>query len=213
MRRESRSMTSSDAPTMGARSILLMMSRSERVMPGPALARNLVARGNVDHVEREVGQLRTEGGGQIVAAAFDENHVEVAEATGESLDRLEIDRCIFPNCRMRTAAGFDTDDALGRKRLVAHQERGVLLRVDVVGHHGDFEAPAQRATQGERQGGLARANRAADAHPQRLCAFHPRSGTAACIASRGEPTPARNRARNWQSRRRRVRVRPPPRPG
>ena len=31
----SRSITSSEAPTIGARSILLMTSRSERVMPGP----------------------------------------------------------------------------------------------------------------------------------------------------------------------------------
>ena len=33
----SRSITSSEAPTIGARSILLMTSRSERVMPGPPL--------------------------------------------------------------------------------------------------------------------------------------------------------------------------------
>src|SRR4029079_9929798 len=35
MRRASRSMTSREAPTCGARSILLMTRRSERVMPGP----------------------------------------------------------------------------------------------------------------------------------------------------------------------------------
>ena len=33
----SRSITSSEAPTIGARSILLMTSRSELVMPGPPL--------------------------------------------------------------------------------------------------------------------------------------------------------------------------------
>ena len=33
----SRSITSSEAPTMGARSILLMTSRSDLVMPGPPL--------------------------------------------------------------------------------------------------------------------------------------------------------------------------------
>jgi hypothetical protein len=37
MRRASRSITSRDAPTKGARSILLITSRSERVMPGPPL--------------------------------------------------------------------------------------------------------------------------------------------------------------------------------
>src|SRR3989442_1565595 len=37
IRRASRSMTARSAPTWGARSILLMTSRSERVMPGPPL--------------------------------------------------------------------------------------------------------------------------------------------------------------------------------
>src|SRR5215813_4362950 len=37
MRLASRSMTASEAPTWGARSILLITSRSERVMPGPPL--------------------------------------------------------------------------------------------------------------------------------------------------------------------------------
>src|SRR5690606_22167641 len=35
IRRESRSITSSEAPTWGARSVLLMISRSDLVMPGP----------------------------------------------------------------------------------------------------------------------------------------------------------------------------------
>ena len=37
MRLESVAMTSSEAPTMGARSILLITSKSERVMPAPPL--------------------------------------------------------------------------------------------------------------------------------------------------------------------------------
>src|SRR6266700_318775 len=43
MRLASRSMTSSEAPTCGARSILLMTRRSERVMPGPPLEGSLSA--------------------------------------------------------------------------------------------------------------------------------------------------------------------------
>ena len=64
----SRSITSSDAPTIGARSILLMTSRSDLRDAGPALARDLVAGGDVDHVERQVGQLGAEGRGEVVAA-------------------------------------------------------------------------------------------------------------------------------------------------
>src|SRR3569833_3327568 len=38
---------------------------------GPALARNLVASGDGDHVESQIGQLGTESGAEIVAATLD----------------------------------------------------------------------------------------------------------------------------------------------
>ena len=40
---------------------------------GPALARDLVARGDVDDVDRQVGELGREGRGQVVAAALDQD--------------------------------------------------------------------------------------------------------------------------------------------
>jgi len=49
-----------------------MTSRSERVIR-PALAWNLVARGNVDHIDRQVDQLRAESRREIVAAGFNKN--------------------------------------------------------------------------------------------------------------------------------------------
>src|ERR1700759_1185367 len=80
IRLASRSITSSEAPTCGARSILLITRRSERVMAGPALGRDLVAGGDVDHVDGEVGELGREGGGEVVAAGFDQDEVEIGEA-------------------------------------------------------------------------------------------------------------------------------------
>ena len=47
---------------------------------GAAFAGDFVAGGNVDDVDGEVGQLRAEGGGQVVAAAFDEDELQVGEA-------------------------------------------------------------------------------------------------------------------------------------
>jgi hypothetical protein len=41
-----------------------------------AFSRDLVACGNIDDIDGDVGKLRTEGGGQVIAAAFDENHVQ-----------------------------------------------------------------------------------------------------------------------------------------
>ena len=55
----------------------------EQVGPGDAgaaLARDLVAAGDVDDVDGQVGQLGAEGGGQVVAAALDEDEVERREA-------------------------------------------------------------------------------------------------------------------------------------
>ena len=75
----SRSITSSEAPTYGARSVLLMTSRSERVMPGPPLRRDLVAGRDVDDVDREIGELGREGRGEVVAAGFDQHQIEIGK--------------------------------------------------------------------------------------------------------------------------------------
>ena len=47
---------------------------------GPALARDLVALGHVDHVDRGVDQLGAERRGQVVAAALDEQQLEPGKA-------------------------------------------------------------------------------------------------------------------------------------
>src|SRR5947208_6274836 len=79
----------------------------------PALARNLVARRYVDHVERQVRELRAEGGGQIVAPRFDEDDVQVREALRQPSDRLQVDGGIFADRGVRATAGLDADDTLG----------------------------------------------------------------------------------------------------
>ncbi len=68
---------------------------------------------------------------------------------------------------MRAAARLDADDALGRERLVAHQELRVLLGIDVVGHHRDVQPLAQRLAERERERRLAGTYGAANADTQR----------------------------------------------
>ena len=51
---------------------------------GAALARDLVAGGDVDHVERQVGELGAEGRGEVVAAGLDQDQVEVGKAPVEA---------------------------------------------------------------------------------------------------------------------------------
>ena len=82
------------------------------------------------------------------------------------VDRGEVHRGVLADRGVRAAAGLDADDALGRQRLGADQELGVLAGVDVVGDHGELIALAQRLAQGVEQGGLAGADRAADADAQ-----------------------------------------------
>src|SRR5450759_4958510 len=101
-------MTSSDAPTSGARSILLITSRSDFMMPGPPL------RGILSPAATSITySVRSESSGLMVAAAFDEDDVEVGETAIETRHRFEIDRGVFTDGRVRAAAGFDTDDTLG----------------------------------------------------------------------------------------------------
>ena len=112
-----------------------------------ALARDLVAAGDVDHVEREVGELGRKGRGEVVAAALDEDDVQVGKARRHACDRLEVDRCVLADRRVRAAAGLDADDALGRRAPRRDEELLVLLGVDVVGDDGEVVAVAHRLAQ------------------------------------------------------------------
>ena len=59
------------------------------MMPGPALARDVVAASDVDHEDLHVGKRRAEDRGEVVAATLDEDEVERALAL-ELGDRLEV---------------------------------------------------------------------------------------------------------------------------
>ena len=166
IRRASRSITSSQAPTCGARSVLLMISRSERVTPGPPLRGILSPARDVDDIEGEIGELGREGRRQVVAADLDQDQVEVGEAPHQVVDGGEVDRGVLADRGVRAAAGLDPDDALERQRLGAHQELGVLAGVDVVGDRGDRLAVAHPLAELVHQRGLAGADRAADADAQ-----------------------------------------------
>ena len=49
----------------------------------PALARDLLALGDIDNIDGEIGEFRTEGRGKVVAAAFDQHQIEIGEALAE----------------------------------------------------------------------------------------------------------------------------------
>ena len=93
----------------------------------PALRRDLVAGRDVDDVDRHVGELRREGRGEVVAAGFDQHQIELGKLRSHLGDRGEVDRGVLADRGVRTAAGLDAGDALGRQRAGAHQILGVPL--------------------------------------------------------------------------------------
>ena len=107
--------------------------------------RDFVTGGDVDDVERKVGELGAESSGKVVAAAFDENDVEVGETRRQARDCFEVDGCIFADRGVGVAASFNADDAVRRQRVVGDEELGVFFGIDVVGDDGELIASAQAA--------------------------------------------------------------------
>ena len=130
---------------------------------------------HVDHVQAEVRQLGAERRGQVVAAALDDDQVQLRELARQAVHRVEVDRRVLADGGVRAAARLDADDALLRQRPAARQELRVLLGVDVVGHHRDVVAVTQALAQCIDQRGLARADGAGDADAERLQARHDRN--------------------------------------
>src|SRR5882672_10299970 len=151
-----------------------------------ALARDLVTGGDVDHVEGEVGQLRAESRSEVVASRFDEDDLEVAEGAVQPRYGLEVDRGVLADRGVRAAAGLHADDALGRERLVSHQELRVLLGIDVVRDDGESISLAQRAAQRERERRLAGTDRTANTYPERRRVAHDLNSRLYCVSWREE---------------------------
>ena len=131
-------------------------------------ARDLLAAGDVDHIDGVVHQLRAEGGRQVVAARFDQQQVQFWKQALQVLGRVDVDRDVVAHGRVRAGAGFDADDALGRERPGPHQELGILAGEDVVGDHRHAQAIGEPPAEHVDQGRLARPDRPADADADRV---------------------------------------------
>src|SRR5690606_16833377 len=107
-----------------------------------------------------------EGRRQIVAAALDQDDVELRETPVEVSDGGKVQRGILANGGMRTAASLDADDAIFRNRLGPGKDQGILTRIDVIGNDCHRISVAHGLEQLLAQGRLARADRAANADPQ-----------------------------------------------
>ncbi len=142
----------------------------QKVRPGDArtpLGGDFVARGDVDHVNRKIGEFRREGGGKIVAAGFNQHHVEIRKFRAHVGDRGEIHRGILAYRRMRASPGFDAGDAIRRQRPRAHQKFRIPFGIDVVGDRGDVVTLAHRLAEQIHQRGFSRSDGTTNADAKR----------------------------------------------
>jgi hypothetical protein len=112
-----------------------------------AFAGNLISTGNIDDVNRGIRQIGAERGGKVVATAFYEDQVNIADRALEVGNRLEIHRAILAYGRVRAAACFYASHAFGGQGAHAYQELGVFARVYIVRYGGDTHPSRQAATQ------------------------------------------------------------------
>src|SRR5206468_6858682 len=114
-------------------------------------------------LKRGTADVAPERRGEVAAAALDEKKLKPWKSLLELPHPREVGRRVLPDRRVRAPAGLDADDPLGRQRTAAHEELGVLLRVDVVGDDRHVELGRKAPAEHLGQRGLARADGSTDA--------------------------------------------------
>ena len=112
---------------------------------------------------RMIAGLEPITSGEIAIGGRRVNELEPRERVLQLRHRLQVHGRVVPDRGVRTAAGFDSPDALGRKRALPEQELGVLAGIDVVGHNGQAAAAREAAAKAVDQGRLARSDGTRDA--------------------------------------------------
>src|SRR5262245_16392509 len=81
----------------------------------------------------------------------------------EILQRHQVRRDIVANCRVRTATGFNSPDALRLQSAMAHEELAVFTSENIVGDSRDPELIAQSKTELQHERRFAAADRPTNA--------------------------------------------------
>src|SRR5262245_792548 len=144
------------------------------------LARYFFAGRDVDHVDRQVGELGTESRRKIVATRLDKAQFRQREFPVHLVDGGEVHGSVLANRRMRATAGLDTHDPLGRQGLRPRENELVFLRIDVVGDYVDVVVVPEPLAQRLKKRRFARAHRAADPDAQR--SGHERNSLVYCVS-------------------------------
>ena len=92
---------------------------------------NLVTARYIDDIYDEVSKFARVVCSEVVAAGLQEQHVR-RDTVMKVLEREQVGRDVFPDSRVRAAAGLNRKDARGREGLVLDEELLVFAREDVV---------------------------------------------------------------------------------
>ena len=101
----------------------------------PALAHHVAATCHIEHEDLHIDQRGGEGCGQIVSARFDQDDVDRREIGLQILRGQQIHRDVIADGGMRAGSGLHRPDALRVQHPCRLQETGILIGVDVIGHH------------------------------------------------------------------------------
>ena len=174
----SRSITPRSALTNGARSVLLITSRSAVVTPGPPLRGTLSPPAtSITKICRSTSAA-AEDRGEVVAAALHQRQLHRRVGGLELLDGVEVGGDVVADRGVRARAGLDAADALVGQHRHAAQRFGVLGGEDVVGDDDDADGAGELPAQRGDERGLAASDRPADADAQRPgagCAVRPQA--------------------------------------
>ena len=132
-----------------------------------ALARHLVAAGDVDHEDLHVDEAAAEDRGEVVAAALDERDVDAAVLRLESLDGVEVGGDVVADRGVRAAARSRPRRSArpAARRRGASASASSVVKMSLVTTTSDSSSRSNRHS-APTSVGLAAADRPADADPQ-----------------------------------------------
>src|SRR6267378_3575925 len=83
--------------------------------PWSSFSRDFFAASNIDHIDREIGKLRTECRREIIASGFEKTEPPIGKALQPRVVSFEFDCPFFRNARVRPPAVSPPKNSVGQK--------------------------------------------------------------------------------------------------
>ena len=130
--------------------------------PWPPLPGHLIPPRHINHIHNKIRQLPRVVRRQIIAPRFNEQQIAPSELGVQLLQRRQVRRDILPHSGVRASSRLNGADARGGEGRVPVQKFCVFACEDVVGDGGYVVGFAEVEEEGEKKGGFAGADGAAE---------------------------------------------------